>query len=343
MAESDSRAPLLSVTVLNYNYGHYLPTCLDSILSQTFRDFEVVVINDKSTDNSLEVLMPYLADPRVRLVDHQTNKGFVASLIEGASLSRGRYISVISADDWVLDSTAFAKQIEVLERDPEIAFAYTAYGHYETPERQGHVWRAAKGNFVRDGREALQDIVVNPYVLHSGTVIRKSTYEAIGGYDASLKYAVDVKMWFALCHAGKAAYIDEVLYGYRRHPTSMSKSVQSIQRSIEEVLKAIDWSLASSTVEEQKGALGAVHTRAAKKALIAFAADEIFRNCYREGWRGFWIALKIRPMQTLFQRDTSILILRTLLGGGGFDTLQRVTAKLRLSKGVPVTTGAVDR
>src|SRR5260370_11113027 len=96
--EAEHSLPALSVTVLNYNYAHYLPRCLDSILSQTWTDFELILINDRSTDNSLEVIQPYLKDPRVRLIDHAINRGFVSSLLEGCELSRGRYITVISAD-----------------------------------------------------------------------------------------------------------------------------------------------------------------------------------------------------------------------------------------------------
>src|SRR5512146_3551728 len=104
--EGDQPAPILSVTVLNYNYAHYLPQCLDSILRQTWNDFELILINDRSTDNSLEVIQPYLADPRIRLVDHQQNKGYISSLIEGSELSRGRYITVISADDYCVSNRA---------------------------------------------------------------------------------------------------------------------------------------------------------------------------------------------------------------------------------------------
>src|SRR5579871_4931345 len=94
------RRPKLSVTVLNYNYGRYLGRCLDSILRQTMTDFEVIVIDDASTDNSLDVIRPYLADRRVRLVSHRQNRGYVASLVEGTEAeSRGIYATTISADD----------------------------------------------------------------------------------------------------------------------------------------------------------------------------------------------------------------------------------------------------
>src|ERR1700738_1309279 len=79
--------PRLSVTVLNYNYGHFLDQCLSSILSQSFTDFEVIVIDDHSGDESLQVIKPYLEDPRVRLISHTENAGFVCSLIEGVEAS----------------------------------------------------------------------------------------------------------------------------------------------------------------------------------------------------------------------------------------------------------------
>src|SRR5215217_6817411 len=115
--------PTLSVTVLNYNYGAYLPGCLDSILRQTFRDFELIVIDDCSSDDSLDVVRPYLADPRVRLVAHKQNVGYGGSLIEGTeTCSTGEYVTVISADDLVHQPDAFERQIALLQAHPQASF-----------------------------------------------------------------------------------------------------------------------------------------------------------------------------------------------------------------------------
>src|SRR3954463_5362111 len=112
------KQPALSVTVLNYNYAHYLPRCLDSILAQTFTDFEIVLIDDCSNDDSLEVIQPYLADPRVRFFPHAQNAGFAKSLIEGTEEhSRGEFLTVVSADDVILETNAFEKQIALLKPD----------------------------------------------------------------------------------------------------------------------------------------------------------------------------------------------------------------------------------
>jgi glycosyltransferase involved in cell wall biosynthesis len=319
---------MLSVTVLNYNYGHYLPTCLDSILSQTFDDFEIILINDKSTDNSLAVIQPYLADPRVRLVDHAENKGFVHSLIEGCDLSAGKYITVISADDWIIDSSAFEKQVALLEQDSEVAFAYTAYGHFEVPETCDYIWRAAEKSYVLESYDAFCGIIVSPFLLHSGTIIRKTAYDLVGGYTTNLHYLVDVRMWLSLCHVGKVAYINEALYAYRRHGKNMSKNAASFRAHLEEVLRSIEWSF-TLLDEHDRGQLSWLKSKADKKALLAFAIDDIFRNHYKDGWFCFWIALNIRPFQTLFQKDTGVIFVRTVLGKKIFDSLKNMFAKKR--------------
>jgi glycosyltransferase involved in cell wall biosynthesis len=333
----DRPTPLLSVTVLNYNYGHFLPTCLDSILGQTFKDFEVILINDTSTDNSIEVIQPYLRDRRVRLIDHKQNKGFVGSLIEGADESRGKYITVISADDWVVEKTAFEKQIAVLEQDAQIAMAYSAYGHYyDSSSPPEHIWRSDDHSYVEDGREAFKRIILQPYVLHSGTIIRASAYRSAGGYSTTLHYAVDVQIFLDLCHVGKAAYIDEMLYGYRRHRTSMSKTISSLRRTIDEVLRVFRSSFAKLPSTERRR-LRRVLWQAEQRALIAYAADEIFKGEYNEGWRGFGVPLRMRPVQTLFQKMTPILVLRTVLGKRGYQALEQLKSRFSSQTGERVT------
>lgn len=325
MITSD-RTPLLSVTVLNYNYGHYLPGCLDSILKQSFKDFEVILINDKSTDNSLEIIKPYLADPRVRLVDHQENQGFVKSLIEGAELSCGKYITVISADDWVVDTTAFEKQIAVMEQDAEIAFVYSAYHHYVDEQTWESTWQGAKAGYLLPGLEAFNKLVINPFLLHTGTVIRKTAYEKVGGYDRSTRYLVDTRMWLSLCHVGKVAYIDDALYAYRRHGGNMSRNAKALRREIAEVLNTISWSFEKHPMARQK-AFVQLRSQAERRALVAFAMDDVFRDHYRAGWQSYLISLQLRPLQTLLQRGTIILFLRTLLGGKNYNRLIGVNTR----------------
>jgi glycosyltransferase involved in cell wall biosynthesis len=314
------KRPLLSVTVLNYNYAHFLPNCLDSILRQTFRDFELILINDTSTDNSLEVIQPYLADPRVRLIDHKKNKGFVASLIEGSEESRGTYISVISADDWVADPTAFAKQVAVLEEHPTAVMAFSAYGLFAETDSLTHVSRAASGSYLRPGLSVFEDFLLKGYPQHSGTIVRKSAYEAIGGYDKDLRWSVDAQLWLGICHFGEIAYIDEMLYAYRRHPSSMSKDPASLRGAIFELFRLFDWAFAFMG-EEDRRKLGWLYKKARQRALISFAADAVFSGNTKLGWKFYKVGLQINPRETLLQKGSAALALRALVGEAGYNLL----------------------
>ena len=140
-----ARAPLLSVTVLNYNYGRFLGQCLDEVLAQSYPHFEVIVVDDCSQDDSLRVVEPYLADPRVRLVAHTTNQGFTRSLIEATEEhSRGEFVMVISADDRTLRPDAFARQLALLIERPDVAWVHTAFERFDSasgrrlPRRRRH-------------------------------------------------------------------------------------------------------------------------------------------------------------------------------------------------------------
>lgn len=320
-AEANDRTPLLSVTVLNYNYAHYLPQCLDSILSQTFTDFELILINDCSTDNSREVIQPYLADPRVRLVDHKENKGFVASLIEGADLSRGKYITVISADDYCVSSQAFATILRPLEADDEVVFAYSTPGWFTDDGICQLIVRSHKESYVRSGMEEFHDIVVPSHLInHSGTVIRTSAYHAVGGYDSSLRYAVDNVMWLVLCSQGKVAYCDAPLFAYRQHGANMSKSRLGFRIGLREHMQGIENAFAM-----QRSALSIDYKQcsdAMQRHLLSSATTEVFGGRLRDGWYAYWCALCISPVSTAIQIRTLALLARTIFGQHLYDTIR---------------------
>jgi glycosyltransferase involved in cell wall biosynthesis len=315
--------PLLSVTVLNYNYGHYLPTCLNSILGQTFKNFELIIINDTSTDNSLEIIQPYLADSRVRLIDHQINKGFVASLIEGSEQSRGKYITVISADDWVVDSQAFEKQVAVMNADPQVAVVFTNYGFYRDEQNFISARNPAPANYIREGLDVFKELVHNRFPQHSGTIIRKTAYDAIGGYDANLHYAVDGHMWLGLCHVGKVAYINDVCHAYRIHGTNMSKKKEVVQHSMQEVLHILDWSFGMLSLQQRRE-LKWLYDKAVKQTLSEQSIVVLFQeNNPKLCWEYFGAAFMLRPIPAVFQKATAGLVIRTILGAQGYQQIEQ--------------------
>ena len=313
--------PFLSVTVLNYNYGHFLPKCLDSILAQTLADFEIILINDCSTDNSLEVIEPYLSDPRIRLVNHTVNRGFVASLIEGCELSTGDYISVISADDYAYDSHAFEIAHRVLRADPEIAMFFSAWHEVDDTGRVRYERHAASADYVLSGIDEFRRLVRASSIMHTGTIARRDAYHLVGGYDTRCRYAIDNNLWLALCAAGKIAYVNQPLYAYRAHNTNMSNTKGSFWYGTYEILLGIDYALSLFDDEDlpDKKKLRRVGYQ---RALVAVPTHDIFAGRYRRGWLGYWTSFKHYPLLTLAQPRLASLMLRTLLGTNRYATLR---------------------
>ncbi len=319
--KQEQHAPLLSVTVLNYNYAHYLPQCLDSILSQTWTDFELILINDCSTDNSLEVIEPYLADPRVRLVNHVQNKKFVPSLIEGSQLSRGEYITVISADDYCLSDRAFETLMKMMEADAEVAFAYSAFGKYGDDGIRTWLSRPIETSCIRSGAEEYRDLLrFGDHMLHSGVIIRATAYKAVGGYDPAAKYSCDAIMWLMLCGQGKVAYCADELYAWRRHGSNMSGNMREIPHGIREDIYGVEKSFA--LMRGSPGISEHLYVPAIKQALTAHAITEAFSGNPLLAWYAYWCAMRIHPMLTIFQRRTLVLIARTLFGNRGFTKVR---------------------
>jgi glycosyltransferase involved in cell wall biosynthesis len=323
--QNDLAAPSLSVTVLNYCYGHYIRSSLESILSQSFVDFELIVIDDCSTDDSADLIRPYLSDPRVRFIEHEQNQGFVASLMEGVRESRGRYITVISADDVVLDREAFERQVRLLESDHNTSFCYAGWQYIDQrgvginavdPWPVDHIW---------SGEDEFREFCTRFYVLHTGTLIRRSAYEAVGGYDTSIVYTLDNTLWSVLCSAGSVAYATGPLYGYRTHGANMSHSEVATRTTIDEFVRLIDLgfnSLPDGLTKSDRG----LRRRARQAALASVATMQIFGGNSISGWRALAYAASLSPSETLFQRRVLALIGRTILGKRGFSFIRSAMA-----------------
>src|SRR5215472_7974260 len=112
--------PRVSLVVTCYNYGRFLGQALDSLLAQTLTDWEAIVIDDASTDETGDVLARYLDDPRIRAIAHAERIGNIASYNEGLDQARGELVGILSADDYVLRSDALERQASVSAARPDV-------------------------------------------------------------------------------------------------------------------------------------------------------------------------------------------------------------------------------
>jgi cellulose synthase/poly-beta-1,6-N-acetylglucosamine synthase-like glycosyltransferase len=217
MSSSD-RVPAVSVVLSVRNGGSDLPLALDTILKQTFADFELIAINNGSVDGTAAYL-DGVADPRVR-VFHQADAGLAGALNGGISLARGRYIARQDHDD-LADPTRLAKQVAFLDAHPDYALVGTRAEIWigDTPTNRFHDHPAEN--------EVLQfDLLFNNPFVHSSVMIRKSALDRVGGYttDTARQPPEDYELWSRIARHYRVANLAERLTVYREVPSSMSRA-----------------------------------------------------------------------------------------------------------------------
>ena len=210
-------SPELSVLLPVYNGASYLREAIESILGQTYTDFELIVIDDGSTDDSLSVVREF-ADSRI-LVFSQKNRGLAASLNRAIGLAKGRYVARQDQDDLSLPGR-FEKQVRFLDEHPTAGMVGTwariLTGNAETDRVHKHPSDNATLKFAL--------MFDNPFV-HSSMMIRKSVFDSVGLYttDPSRQPPEDYELWSRIARAYDVANIPEVLQIYREVPKSMSR------------------------------------------------------------------------------------------------------------------------
>jgi glycosyltransferase involved in cell wall biosynthesis len=216
--------PTVSVLMPVYNAERYVAQAVDSILAQTFVDFEFMIIDDGSTDRSLSILQRYAAqDERIRLIS-RPNTGYVKALNELLSLATGPLIARMDADDIALPDR-FAQQVKFLETHPD----YVCVGGAQD-------WIDEAGRFLLHHPEAEEDAEIQHLALightpmnHPSVMVRREALLQIGGYDETLCPSEDLDVWLKLGELGKLANLRETVLQYRQHDQSVSERQQTAQ------------------------------------------------------------------------------------------------------------------
>jgi glycosyltransferase involved in cell wall biosynthesis len=199
--------PKVSVLMPAYNAERYLEYAVRSILQQKFRDFELIIVDDGSTDRTPNILSDFAKkDLRVRVTKNESNLGIVQALNKGLAMCRGEYVARMDADD-IATHDRLLKQIGIIEKDPEISVLGASVCYID-----------AKGqelNVVRECRTDKSLLSANP-LLHPTVVIRKKVLDKIGGrYEEKYRYAEDYFLWLKLSKQGKLHAIPDIVLKYR--------------------------------------------------------------------------------------------------------------------------------
>lgn len=224
------RVPLVSVVMPVHNGGKFVEEAVESILTQTLPDFEFIIINDGSTDDTSVLLNRYArADSRVRIYN-QAKLGLIASLNKGCSVAVGKYIARMDADD-VAFPDRFERQVGFLERHPEIAVLGAAA---EVIDANGK--RIGEIRHPTDDREIDKALLNSCCFAHPTIMMRKEVFRAVGGYVKTFVDAEDYDLWLRIAERYKLANLPEPVLRYRFHTNQVS--VVNIKQQVLSILGA---------------------------------------------------------------------------------------------------------
>jgi hypothetical protein len=208
--------PQVSIIMSVYNAEDYVGHAIESLLKQTYTDFEFIIVNDASTDTSLQVIRSY-DDPRIKLVDFQQNRGQTAALNEGLRAASGAYLARQDADD-VSHPDRLKKQVEYLDHHPDCLLVGTAAELID-----------ARGQVSSIDRKPVTDAEVracfadhNNAFYHGSVMFRHDVLALSGYYREGFRTSQDYDMWLRIAEKGAVANLPDPLYQYRLHEGQMT-------------------------------------------------------------------------------------------------------------------------
>lgn len=251
--------PKVSVIIPAYNALEYLPLAVDSVIQQTFQNFELLVVDDGSSDGTVS-WVNQTTDPRIKLIS-QTNRGASTARNTGIENSKGDYIAFLDADD-LWRPSKLAKQVKQLDLLPQagLVHCWTEFtnaqgeqtGKLMTSHGEGDVWQ--------------EMVIYNLLRCGSTPMVRRICFEDLGKFDTTLKYAEDWDMWIRIAAHYEFSVINEPLVLYREHSGNKSKNYEG---QLESFCKIIDKAVKARAGDQEnlrRRAYGRAHLHAAWRA-----------------------------------------------------------------------------
>lgn len=214
----DHTSPKVTVYMPCYNYARFLGQAIRSVLVQTLPDWELIIINDGSTDNTLDLLRNYENDPRIRIIE-QENKGLNVSINIALRLANGKYIIRLDADD-CFDENILLVLSNILETKPEVGLVYPDYYHIN---ERGEILETVRRQKIGEEVELLD------LPAHGAcTMIRKECMVDLKGYDEAFSCQDGYDLWLKFIRKYKPYNVNIPLFYYRQHGKNLSKKMERI-------------------------------------------------------------------------------------------------------------------
>ena len=258
--------PRISVVVPAYNAAVYLPHAIDSVLAQTYPDWEIVIVDDGSTDNTCAVVDSYRPTLQDKLqYIHQPNRGVSAARNTGIRAARGQFIALLDGDDVWLPHR-LERGLKALDADSAAGLVHARVARIDT---QGAVTGQLKvePNYL-SGRIAHFIYTRRAHLICTTVVFRKSCLEAAGWFDEAMRTTEDRDLWFRIALRYKVAYINEVLAYYRLSPSSTTANLDLL----------LKWQLYFVVKHHKSGAATRLERLQALGNIYRELGDSLFRS-----------------------------------------------------------------
>jgi CMP-N-acetylneuraminic acid synthetase len=209
---------LVTVYITNYNYGKFIEQAVNSVLNQSLDDYEIIIIDDGSTDNSREIIERLSQHPKIKVI-FQQNKGLNVTNNIALRAARGKYIMRLDADDF-LDHNALLVMSNMLEKDPELGLVFPDY--YITDD-EGHP------QSIHRRHDFDKDVSLLDQAAHGAcTMIRVDFLKEVGGYSEDYSCQDGYELWVKFTARHKVTNINTPLFYYRQHGSNLTKNEQRI-------------------------------------------------------------------------------------------------------------------
>jgi glycosyltransferase involved in cell wall biosynthesis len=230
----------VSFVIPCYRLAHLVSECVESILSQTFKDFEILVLDDCSPDNT-EHVVKSLTDSRVKHIRNDVNLGHLRNYNKGLQLSAGKYVWLISADDRLRRNDALQRYVDIFEQNPRVGYVFSPAIGLQNGTEKGLVDWTVNGDrdFVFDGNAFARRLVHGNTIAAPSVMARKECYEKVTLFPLDMPYGGDWYLWLAFALRYQVAYVSEPSVDYRLHSQSMTSQIDRSAQIADNI--AIRW------------------------------------------------------------------------------------------------------
>ncbi|MCK6264075.1 glycosyltransferase family 2 protein [Vibrio sp. ZSDE26] len=221
----------VSVIIPTYNCIQYLPKCLESVVTQSHRDLEIIVVDDNSNDGTADLLSDWMKkDPRIMVI---TTSGLGAANARNLAINaaNGDYIAFLDSDDFWWPEK-IEKQVEIHKRHPEIALSFTDFEYFNEAYQSiegcfnylniSHLF-SQTGSVID---EPLELVLTNSVIGTSTVMIKSTVLKSLALFDSSLDYSEDLELWLRVCESHKIGVINSIEAGYLIRKSSMTQSIK---------------------------------------------------------------------------------------------------------------------